>query len=102
MSIITSSCHSNTRYVTEVIKKHKNSDFNRYINDLRISYITEKLKKEPEFRKYKISYLAEISGFSSHSKFSAAFRKSKGTSTSVYIRDLTLEHRGHRQIGGAN
>lgn len=89
MSSLTTFCDSNTRYVSEVIKKHKNSDFNRYINDLRISYITEKLKKEPEFRKYKISYLAEISGFSSHSKFSAAFRKSKGTSPSVYIRDLS-------------
>lgn len=40
------------------------------------------------FRKYKISYLAKVAGFSSHSKFSSEFRQKMGKSPSKHIRNL--------------
>ncbi|EJL75667.1 tetratricopeptide repeat protein [Chryseobacterium populi] len=78
----------NTKYLSSVIKKHKNFNFNQYINHLRINYIVDKLKNEPKFRKYKINHLAEITGYSSHSAFSLEFKKIVGIHPSAFIKTL--------------
>jgi AraC-like DNA-binding protein len=57
-----------------VINSSYQRDFNTYINELRINYIIDKLKTDSNYRLYKLSFLAEESGFSSHSKFSAVFK----------------------------
>ncbi|WP_294270390.1 helix-turn-helix domain-containing protein [uncultured Chryseobacterium sp.] len=79
----------NTKYLSAVIKKHKNANFNQYINALRIGYIVEQLKNDPQYRKYKINHLAEISGYSSHSAFSHEFKKIVGIHPSAFIKSLT-------------
>ena len=75
----------NTKYLSEVINKHYNDNFNTYINRLRINYIIEKLKNEPEYLNYKISYLAEESGFASHSTFATVFKSITGIAPTVFI-----------------
>lgn len=75
----------NTKYLSEIINKHYNDNFNAYINKLRINYIIEKLKNEPEYLNYKISYLAEESGFSSHSSFATVFKTITGIAPTVFI-----------------
>ena len=52
-------------------------ELNIAINKLRINFIVEKLKSDPNFINYKISYLAETSGFSSHSTFATIFKSIK-------------------------
>lgn len=78
----------NTKYLSAVIRKHKNFNFNQYINHLRINYIVDQLKKEPQYRKYKINHLAEITGYSSHSAFSLEFKKITGMHPSAFIKAL--------------
>ena len=78
----------NTKYLSAVIKKHKNFNFNQYINHLRINYVVDQLKNEPQFRKYKINHLAEITGYSSHSAFSLEFKKITGMNPSAFIKAL--------------
>ncbi|WP_370898700.1 helix-turn-helix domain-containing protein [Chryseobacterium gossypii] len=78
----------NTKYLSAVIKKHKNFNFNQYINHLRISYIVDQLKNDPQYRKYKINHLAEITGYSSHSAFSLEFKKIVGMHPSAFIKAL--------------
>lgn len=75
----------NTKYLSEIINKHYHDNFNTYINRLRINYIIEKLKNEPEYLNYKISYLAEESGFSSHSSFATVFKTITGIAPTVFI-----------------
>lgn len=75
----------NTKYLSEIINKHYNDNFNTYINRLRINYIIEKLKNEPEYLNYKISYLADESGFSSHSSFATVFKTITGIAPTVFI-----------------
>lgn len=75
----------NTKYLSEVINKHYNDNFNTYINKLRINYIIEKLKNHPEYLHYKISYLAEESGFSSHSSFATVFKTITGIAPTTFI-----------------
>lgn len=75
----------NTKYLSETINKHYHDNFNTYINRLRINYIIEKLKNDPEYLNYKISYLAEESGFSSHSSFATVFKSITGIAPTVFI-----------------
>lgn len=77
---------TNTKYLSYIIKKHKEKDFNEYINDLRINYIVQKITNEPVYRQYKINALAEESGFSSHSKFATVFKATIGVSPSEFIK----------------
>lgn len=85
---IASVLQTNTKYLSYVINHYKKYDFNNYVNRLRIFYIVDKLKREPEYWDYKISYLAEECGFSSHSKFATVFKQMIGLSPSDFIRQL--------------
>ncbi len=85
LSFVAAEIESNTRYLSYVIKKHKGKDFNKYINDLRINYIVQKINDNPLYRQYKINVLAEEAGFSSHSKFGTVFKNTVGVSPSEFI-----------------
>ncbi|HLS30935.1 MAG TPA: helix-turn-helix domain-containing protein [Flavobacteriaceae bacterium] len=88
LSKIAATVDTNTKYLTLTIRKHHHKSFNAYVNDFRINYILNKLQKEPKYLAYKISYLAEKSGFSSHSKFSSEFKRVVGMPPSIFINQL--------------
>lgn len=79
---------TNTRYLSAVINAEKKRSFNSYINSLRINYIVARLRTDPAYLSYKISYLAEASGFASQSSFTAAFKEETGETPSVFIKNL--------------
>ncbi|MVZ67058.1 helix-turn-helix domain-containing protein [Sphingobacterium sp. DK4209] len=85
LSYLASYLGTNTITLSKIINTYKEMNFNDYINGLRIRYIIERIKNEPKFEQYKISYLAEVSGFSSHSIFSKAFKKSTGVTPSQFL-----------------
>ncbi|WP_294965826.1 helix-turn-helix domain-containing protein [uncultured Flavobacterium sp.] len=82
----------NHRYLSYVINKNTEKDFAGYINELRINYIVDRLRNNPSYLKYKISYLADLSGFSSHSRFTTTFKKVTGQSPVDFIRQLENEN----------
>lgn len=79
---------TNTRYLSEVINKYKGKNFNLYINELRINHIAYILKTNPTYLNYKVSYLAEACGFSSHSSFTTVFKSITGMSPNAYIQQI--------------
>lgn len=81
---------TNTRYLSSIINASKNKSFNAYINSLRIQYIVNKLNAEPKYRTYKISYLAEESGFASQSSFTTAFKEVTAHTPSAYIKKISV------------
>lgn len=81
----------NQRYLSYVINKHKSKDFAGYVNELRINYIIDRLKNDESYLKYKISYLADQCGFSSHSRFTITFKKVTGESPLTFITQLQKE-----------
>ena len=87
----------NQRYLSYVINKHSTKDFASYINELRINYIIERLKNDEGYLKYKISYLADQCGFSSHSRFTVTFKKVTGISPMHFINSLQEEKNGNQQ-----
>ena len=82
---------TNTKYLSEIINSHYEINFNTYINRLRINYLIEKLKSDPNFIKYRISYLAENCGFASHSSFATVFKSVTGISPVKFIDFLKNE-----------
>ena len=82
---------TNTKYLSEIIKKKKKKQFNHYINELRIHYIVNKLKSEPHYINTKISYLASDCGFTSHSSFTTIFTQIMKESPSVFIKNTKEE-----------
>lgn len=77
--------NTNTKYLTYILKKYRQDGYSEYINKLRVNYISQRLCKEPELLKYKINHLAELAGFSSHSRFTQIFKKEKNISPSAFI-----------------
>ncbi|MFC4162037.1 helix-turn-helix domain-containing protein [Epilithonimonas zeae] len=84
---------TNPTYLSETIKKHKEKNFNNYLNELRINYICKQINERPEFLNYKISYLAEEAGFSSHSSFTTVFKNITGISPSAFLREAEKKHK---------
>ncbi|MGX7668699.1 helix-turn-helix domain-containing protein [Flavobacterium pedocola] len=92
LALLAGQFETNTKYLSEVINKNYNVNFNTYINKLRINFIVEKLKSDANFMNYKISYLAETCGFSSHSSFATIFKSITGIAPITFIELLREEN----------
>ncbi|OBW40767.1 HTH-type transcriptional activator RhaR [Chryseobacterium sp. MOF25P] len=93
ISILSAQTEINTKYLSEVINSNKGKNFNGYINELRINHIAGLLKNDPAFLNYKVSYLAEYSGFSSHGAFTNVFKSITGMSPNHYIQEIIKNKR---------
>ncbi|WP_435135815.1 helix-turn-helix domain-containing protein [Formosa sp. A9] len=93
LSVLAGKFETNTRYLSEVINKHYNDNFNTFINKLRIDYIIKKLQHDSNYVNYKISYLAEECGFSSHSNFTTVFKTIVGMSPATFINLIKKEQK---------
>ncbi|MBB6370847.1 helix-turn-helix domain-containing protein [Chryseobacterium shigense] len=89
LSVLSSQMGVNTKYLSEAINSSKGKNFNSYINELRINHIARLLRTDPVYLNYKVSYLAEYSGFSSHSAFTTVFKSVTGMSPNVYIQEIS-------------
>lgn len=76
---------TNTKYLSEIVNKYKGKSFTTYINKLRIDYITNLIDTDATYHQYKISYLAELAGFITHSTFTVVFKSVMGISPNAYI-----------------
>lgn len=97
LAVLAGQFDTNTKYLSEVINSNFNMNFNVYINKLRINYIVGKLKSDPNFISYKISYLAEYCGFSSHSSFATVFKSVTGISPVTFI-DLVRKEKEEENL----
>lgn len=88
---LASDLNTNTKYLSEIIRNYRGTNFNGYINGLRIKYITRKLYEEDVYRKYKISVLAELCGYATPRVFQNAFKNETGLTPSDFIENLKKE-----------
>jgi AraC-like DNA-binding protein len=82
---------TNAKYLSNIINTYKNKSFTAYLNELRIDYVIQRLKKDQKFQKYTIQAIADEIGFSYPPTFSNAFRKKTGINPSYFIRQLEKE-----------
>lgn len=85
--------HTNSNYLSQVINEYKGVNFNRYLSELRIHYITNKLYNDKVYLTYKIETLAEKCGIASRTNFSNLFQEINGIRPTDFIKkrqkDLT-------------
>ena len=93
LAVLAGQLDTNTKYLSEIINSNYQMNFNTYINKLRINYIVEKLKTDPNFVKYRISYLAENCGFASHSSFATVFKSITGLAPVKFIEFLNRDEK---------
>lgn len=89
LPLLATELETNIKYLSEIIREKKNKKFNAYINNLRIDYIISQLQSDPVYLQYKVSHLAEITGFSSHSAFTSVFKTITGISPNEFIQQLS-------------
>jgi len=101
LALLSAQMDTNTKYLSEIINRHRNDNFNAYINKLRIAYIIDKMKSDAAYLNYKISYLATESGFSSHSSFATIFKSITGIAPTTFIDFLKEEAQSKKDIPNA-
>ncbi|MEA1784596.1 helix-turn-helix domain-containing protein [Arenibacter sp. GZD96] len=79
---------TNPKYLSQVINQEKNTNFNNYINGLRINYLLPKLIENLEFRNSKLTYIAFTIGYNNLNTFNDAFKKRLGILPSYFIKEL--------------
>jgi AraC-like DNA-binding protein len=82
---------TNTTYLSFVINEYLHKNFNTYLNELRINYITEKLYHEPKYLNYTVEGLTKDCGFSSRQTFSDIFYEINGIRPGDFIRKRRTE-----------
>lgn len=88
LSSLANELNTNTNYLSKVINSYKNYSFSNYLNTLRIEYIINELKTNPNIRKYTVKAIADEAGFGNAESFSKAFYKIKEIKPSYFIREL--------------
>lgn len=82
---------TNPKYLSQVINQAKKTNFNNYINELRINYLLPKLLTDLEYRNNKLNYIAISLGFNNLNTFNSAFKKRLGILPSYFIEELNNE-----------
>lgn len=86
--------NTNTSYLSTYINEQKKMNFNRYIGELRISYITQLLNTHRKYLNYTIEALAEECGICSRQNFSDLFYEINGIRPKDFIRKRKEELEG--------
>lgn len=76
--------HTNPKYVTQIIAKHRGKGTIEYITELKLDYIIEMIKTNSKFRNYTHKALGEEAGFRTTQKFTRAFKSYTGI-TPTYL-----------------
>jgi AraC-like DNA-binding protein len=79
---------TNSSYLSRVINYCYRKNFNSFINDLRIEYITKKLLNDKTLQRFTIKAIAEEAGFKNTVSFSKAFYRTHRMQTSFFLKEL--------------
>lgn len=90
MAKLAKTMKTNVKYLSRVIQDYKQKDYVRYINDLRVDYLTEMLQSQ-KYLNYSIEGYAKELGFSSAKGFNRAFEESTGMKFSYFLKKYQKE-----------
>ena len=77
---------TNSTYLSRIINTYKGSNFNIYINNLRLNYIINLLRTDAKYLQYDVKKLANICGFSNAESFSDNFYRKFEIKPSYFIK----------------
>ena len=76
--------------ISSFINHEYGMNFNEFINDYRVDYITEILKESAETQSFTLEAVAQSAGFNSRTTFIAAVKKKSGMTPSSYFSKKTI------------
>lgn len=77
---------TNSNYLSQVINEYKKVNFNKYLSELRINYITNLLFEDKKYLKYNIETLARECGIASRQNFSDLFYEVNGIRPTDFVK----------------
>lgn len=95
ISKLASQLGTNSSYLSQVINEHKGGNFNKYLSQLRINYITNLLFEDKKYLKYNIETLAKECGIASRQNFSDLFYEINGIRPTDFIKKRMQEMEGN-------
>ena len=91
LNLLASKFETNAHYLSWVINENKKMNFNRYLIELRINYITNLLFSDKKYLNYTVDALAEECGIASRQNFSALFYEMNGIRPKDFINQRKQE-----------
>ncbi len=80
---------TNVRYISAVIRVRHHTNYNTYVNRLRVEEAMM-LLTDPRYANLNIEYIAKMVGFSNRQSFYTAFQKFVGTTPRAYREQCNL------------
>lgn len=77
---------TNHHYLSTIINEQKGKNFNQYISELRINYITQQLYSNKKFLSYSTQALADTCGMGSRNSFTSYFYEYNGIKIVDFVR----------------
>jgi len=79
---------TNTTYLSKFVNEHLGKSFVDYTNDLRVTYVIDRLQTDRNFRNYTIKAIANEAGYKSAEALNRNFKKVTQVYPSQFIRTL--------------
>ncbi|MCQ9633846.1 helix-turn-helix domain-containing protein [Chryseobacterium sp. WG23] len=91
LDLLSKELNTNRAYLSKLVNELKGQNFPQYLNELRINYIIEELKKNKNLQKFTIAAIADEAGYNNVESFTNAFKKITNTLPSYFIKALKEE-----------
>ncbi|SMC31365.1 helix-turn-helix domain-containing protein [Chryseobacterium sp. YR221] len=88
LDFLSKELNTNRAYLSKLVNELKGQNFSQYLNELRINYIIEELKKNKNLQKFTIAAIADEAGYNNVDSFTNAFKKITNTLPSYFIKAL--------------
>lgn len=82
---------TNATYLSQFMNEFKESNFNTYINKLRIKYAADQIYRHKDWRKYSVEDIAIACGFSNRQSFSNFFYEQNGIRPAEFLKRVREE-----------
>jgi len=77
---------TNTTYLSKIINTYKGKNFNQYLNELRVNYMTKKMFENHKYLTYTVEALSQECGMGSRQSFTRLFKEINGLSPREFIK----------------
>ena len=77
------------KLISQTIREGTGMNFSAFINDLRISYVLDKFRTDPQWRSFTVETLASMVGYRSPTSFYSNFKEKTGKTPREYIENLS-------------
>ncbi|UGU14328.1 AraC family transcriptional regulator [Sinomicrobium kalidii] len=82
---------TNSTYLSKVVNTTRQMNFSKYLHNLRIDHVIQRLKNEERLRSYSMQGIAEEAGYNTAQSFANSFYRNTGIYPSYFVKRLQEE-----------